>query len=57
MSMSEFYIESRLDNPEEVPLCSLCDQPIFESESVVIGIAFGCKCLIHFSCAMEDENE
>ncbi len=42
---------SKAIDPEEIPLCPLCDQPIMRGELVDIGTAGGAIALIHEDCA------
>lgn len=40
-------------DPEDIPLCPLCDQPIMNYETVSIGTAAGAVALVHEDCANE----
>jgi len=44
---------SRAIDPEDIPLCPLCDQPIMRYETVAIGTAAGAVALVHEVCAKE----
>lgn len=50
--------------PEDMPLCPLCDQPLFRGEEFVMGVVHHSMesvcCLVHLHCAqneIEDEEE
>jgi len=45
-------ITNQID-PEEMPLCPLCDQPIFTYEPHQVVTAAGAKALAHEDCARE----
>lgn len=47
---------SKAIDPEELPLCPLCDQPIMRHELVDIGTAAGAVALIHEDCANQLEE-
>lgn len=42
-----------IEDPEDMPLFPLCDQPILEYEEALVTFAFGMKALVHRDC--EDE--
>lgn len=50
-------IAHQVEDPETMPLCPLCDQPIFSYELVEVGVAHGCAALIHQDCAEGAINE
>ena len=47
---------------EQVPLCPLCGQPLFDDEEFVLGSVDGgghpdVMCLVHRECALAEDNE
>jgi alkyl hydroperoxide reductase subunit AhpF len=50
INISVVDAEGNINEPEEMTLCPLCDGPMFDYEEVVIGMAFGVKCLMHQYC-------
>lgn len=46
-------IQSLTDDPEDMPQCPLCDQPIFSYEESRIVTAFVVKYLAHEDCYQE----
>lgn len=46
-------IQGELDQPEEMQLCPLCDNPIAEWELAALVTAFGWKGLAHADCVRE----
>jgi hypothetical protein len=50
-------ITALIDDPEQMSLCCLCDQPIFEYEEAIIGNAHGVICLVHAWCVEDDSDE
>lgn len=50
-------IQYLIGDPEEFPLCPLCDQPIFTYEEARIASAFCVKCLVHESSYQEAQDD
>ncbi len=48
------YDISELD-PEDIPCCPLCGQPILDWEEFVVESAHGCRFLAHTYCANPEE--
>ena len=55
IEMSQVNIEGLITEPEEMPLCPLCDQPLLIFEEVVVGLAHGCGALVHLPCCEEGD--
>ena len=43
-------------DPEDIPLCPLCDQPILDWQEGEVAVAGGLKCLAHEDCIEELEE-
>ena len=48
--MKEVDVSSGVKSPEGIPLCPLCDNPMFTYEEVCIIHAHGIKALAHSKC-------
>jgi hypothetical protein len=46
-----------LIDPDHVPLCPICDQPIFDYEEVLLFTAHGQKGLGHSCCVKGELND
>lgn len=55
MNLEVVEIDGEVD-PEDIPLCPLCDQPIFAYERVAIGNGGEALALIHADCGEELEE-
>ena len=48
-------ITKLINDPCDMSLCCLCDNPIFEYEEIEIGLAHGVICLVHAWCVEDGE--
>lgn len=50
-------VTGRIVEPEDIPLCPLCDQPVFQWDQAEVVTAFDCKALAHADCTLEVDHE
>lgn len=51
----KMYLPSDVD-PEDIPLCPCCDQPIFTYEPYYVAEGIDVICLVHQSCIDEESD-
>lgn len=50
-------VKIHVDDPESLPLCHFCDQPIWDYEPSEVVTAYQVTFLIHVGCAEDEIGE